>query len=414
MNIIALTFHYLKAKPLNTLSNVLLLSLGIAVITTLFLCMTQIQEKMEKNAQGIDLVVGAKGSPLQLILCNIFHVDFPTGNIKLIEAERIVKNKMIKEAIPIALGDSYLGYRIIGTNRRYPNLYNASLAHGAWWSNDLEAVIGANPAEQLGLKLGDKLSGSHGLVNDGDVHAEHQYVVTGILQRSNTVMDNLILCNIQSVWAMHEGEERVKALPAPDSSFKSSRLIPGVSASDTIREITSLLIKYRSPLAAIQLPRIINAQSNLQAASPAFETARLFSILGIGVDILTAFAYVIIFISALSIFIALFNSLKERKYDLAIMRSMGASRSKLFLLLLLEGCVLTAVGSLTGLVLSHSGLVIMTLTHEETQRVGISGFVFVSAESIIFMASIVLGAFCSLIPAWQAYRVDISKVLSSN
>jgi len=167
-------------------------------------------------------------------------------------------------------------------------------------------------------------------------------------------------------------------------------------------------------MGAIQLPRFVNQQSSMQAASPAFETPRLFSILGVGVDILMAFAYVLIFISALSIFIALYNSLKERRYDLAIMRSMGATRLKLVVTILSEGVLLTLLGSIIGLLLGHGVVMLMTAFVAETQKAGISGIVFYTEEWIILAGSLLLGVLCALIPAWQAYRTDISKVLAGN
>jgi len=193
-----------------------------------------------------------------------------------------------------------------------------------------------------------------------------------------------------------------------------SRLVPSVPVSDSVVEITSLLVLYRSPLAAVQLPRLVNSQTALQAASPAFESSRLFSILGVGIDVLLGFAYVLILISALSIFIALYNSLKERRYDLAIMRSMGASRSKLFTALLLEGGLLTLGGSLVGLLLGHGVLMLLSSLVEETSKAGITGLVFYGEEAIILGASLLLGLMCALIPAIQAYRTDISKVLAGN
>ncbi len=143
MNLLSLVVSYLKAKPLNTLLNIVLLALGIAVITILLLFSNQLKEKVSDNTKGIDLVVGAKGSPLQLILCNIFHIDFPTGNIKLYEADRLAKHRLVKSAIPLALGDSYQNFRIIGTNRQYTELYNAELASGDWWNADMEVVMGS-------------------------------------------------------------------------------------------------------------------------------------------------------------------------------------------------------------------------------------------------------------------------------
>lgn len=417
MSLFILVWNYLRARPLNTAINIVLLSLGIAVITILLLFNNQLEQKITENARGIDLVVGAKGSPLQLILCNIFHVDFPTGNIRLSEAEKISRNRLIKKAIPLALGDSYQSYRIVGTNKDYADLYKAELAQGDWWKANLEVVIGANVQEPTQLKLGDQFASAHGLTTDGHSHNDHLYIVKGIFKRTNTVLDNLILTNVESIWEMHEEhheEENAGVASSLDSTFNASRLVPSVSATDSVKELTSILIQYRSPLGAIQLPRFVNAQSSLQAASPAFETARLFSILGVGADILMGFAYVLIVISGLSIFIALYNSLKERRYDMAIMRSMGASRSRLFIAILMEGGILTLIGSIIGLLMGHGVLVILSVLLEETQKAGISGFIFYAQEWIILAGSLLLGLCCALIPAVQAYRTEISKVLAGN
>ena len=392
MNLFVLVWSYLKAKPLNTILNVLLLSMGIGVITTLLLFNNQFQEKISENSRGIDLVVGAKGSPLQLILCSVFHIDFPTGNIKLTEAEKLSKNRLVKKAIPMALGDSYQNFRIVGTDTAYTHLFDAKLENGKWWSKDLEVVVGSVAAETLQLKIGDTFASAHGLTNDGHAHDENLYQVVGILEPSHSVADNLLFTNIASIWRVHDLHD------VPDST----------------KEITSLLIRFRNPIAALQLPRMINTYTNMQAASPAFETARLFSILGVGVDVLLGLASTIIIVSALSIFIALYNSLKERRYDMAIMRSMGAGRSRLFTEVVMEGTALTLCGSVLGILLGHLLVFGFTTMVEEGARTGISGLVFYREELFVVIASVVLGVICSLIPAWQAYRTDIHKVLSGN
>lgn len=412
MSTVTLVWNYLKAKPLNTVLNIFLLALGIAVITVLLLFSKQLNEKISTNTKGIDLVVGAKGSPLQLILCNIFHIDFPTGNIKLNEAEQLSRHRLVKSAIPLALGDSYQNFRIIGTNRSYAELYYAEIDLGSWWVMNFEVVVGATAAKISKLKLGDSFSSAHGLVKEGQTH-ERMYIVKGILKPTHSVMDNLILTNVGSVWKVHEEhKDGIKKWIEGTKIINPSSLVPAVEAGDSTLEITSLLIKYRNPLAVIQLPRFINTQTNMQAASPAFETARLFSILGVGVDALMGFAYVLIFISGLSIFIALYNSLKERQYDLAIMRSMGASRGKLLFATILEGTILTVLGSLIGLVLGHMVLFLFTVLVSQSQSTGISALVFYPEEAFIFGGSFVLGIMCSLIPGFQAYRTDIHKVLA--
>ncbi|HBK88707.1 MAG: FtsX-like permease family protein [Cyclobacteriaceae bacterium] len=410
MNLFLLVWNYLKAKSLNTALNIFLLSLGISVITVLLLFNNQVQEKIASNAKGIDLVVGAKGSPLQLILSSIFHIDFPTGNIKLAEAERLRKHRLVKKAIPMALGDSYLGFRIVGTNHDYPAGYSASLEAGSWWEKTLDVTIGATVAEQAKLKIGDAFVSAHGLTTDGHAHEENLYLVRGIMARNNSVLDNLILTNIKSIWKVHD-----QLSPADTASQGGVyTLVPGLMTPDSLREITSLLIQYRNPLAVIQLPRYINSNSKLQAAAPAYETARLFSILGVGVDVLRGFAGVLILISGLSIFIALYNSLKERRYDLAIMRAMGARRRLLLLAIIFEGSLLSVLGSVLGLMMGHGVLLIFMHTVEASQKAGLQAFVFYQEEAWMLVSSIFLGILCSLLPALQAYRTDIHKVLAGN
>jgi putative ABC transport system permease protein len=416
MNVVVLVWSYLKSRPLNTVLNVILLSLGIAVITLLLLLNRQFEEKITNNARGIDLVVGAKGSPLQLILCNIFHIDFPTGNISLPEAEKIARSRFVKKAIPLALGDSYRSYRIVGTTSDYAALYGGQIDAGTWHNEPLEVTIGSNVAKLAGLSPGDEFASAHGLSEGGHDHDEHHYVVKGILKPTYSVLDNLILTRVESIWEMHEehGKDSTDSEPSLVDSVDQSILIPGIAANDSSKQITAMLIRYRSPMAAIQMPRTVNSQSSLQAASPAFESARLFSILGAGVDVLMAFGYVLVVISGLSIFIALYNSLKERKYDLAIMRSMGAGRPRLFISVLLEGGMLTLLGWVAGVLTGHGVVIILSMVLTEFNKTGISGWVFYQEEWIILVGSLLLGLLCALVPALQAYRTDISKVLAGN
>ena len=416
MNLFKLSWNYLKDKPLNTMLNILLMSLGIAIILVLILLSTQLEENLGKNKRGIDLVVGAKGSPLQLILANVYHIDFPTGNIKLDQAKGLTRNRLVKSAIPLALGDSYNGFRIVGTNHDYINLYQGEVADGKLWSYNLEATIGPNVAKRLGLKIGDEFFGSHGMSDTGMDHDEASYVVVGILEPSGSVLDNLIMTNIESVWAVHEhadgheheGEENDK------EKVLGSAYQTGLPEGDADDEITSLLIQYRSPMGAVQMPRMINSNTNMQAASPAFETQRLFSLLGIGVDLLRSFAYIIIVISGLSIFISLYNALKDRKYDLAIMRSLGASRVKLFVHVVLEGVIITVFGGLLGYVIGHGLTEALANSYEKSEEVGITGLIFVNQELYVLLIAVGVGIVASLIPAFSAYKTDISKVLADD
>lgn len=415
MNLLVLAWSYLRSKPFNTALNVILLSTGIGVITTLILFSRQFEEKTSSNSKGIDLVVGAKGSPLQLVLCNVFHIDFPTGNIKLYEGEAVASNRLVKKAIPLALGDSYQNFRIIGTDTSYTHLLGVDLHEGKWWHDNLEVVAGATVATTLHLKIGDTFVSAHGLTNDGDDHQENHYVVVGILAPSNTVADNLLFTNIQGIWHVHESHQvDSTGLEIQHEIKRPSRLVAGADLADSTKEITSMLIRFRNPIAALQLPRMINSNTKMQAASPAFESARLYSIVGVGVDVLVGIASTIIFMSALSIFIALYNSLKERRYDMAIMRSMGARRGRLFSLVILESIFLTGLGSVVGIALGHLVVAGFTTLVPAGAQTGFTAWVLYPTEAWLLLGSLALGVVCALIPAVQAYRTDIHKVLSGN
>ena len=402
MNIASVSFSYLRARPLSTLLNVLLLALGVATIILLLLATDQFEERMQRDARGIDLVVGATGSPLQIILSAIYHLDVPTGNIAYKQVQEIAKHRFVKKVIPLALGDSYRGFRIVGTTQDYVAHYGAKVGSGRLWDKPLEAVLGAEVAARTGHGLGTTFSGAHGLGDrGGQAHDEHPYVVVGILQRTGTVLDRLVIANYQSVWAVHAGHHDIKAVADIETQM-----------TDDEKEFTALLIQYASPLAAAILPRYINNNSDMQAASPAYETARLFNIVGVGVDVLRGFALVLMFSAGLSVFIALYNALNDRRYDLAVMRTLGAGPGRLLLLLLCEGFLLAALGAALGLVLGHALAEGLGRALQAAQQIEITGWAWVPAELWVVALALGVGVLAALLPAWRAYRTDIAGTLA--
>jgi putative ABC transport system permease protein len=400
VNLTTLSASYLRARPLNTVLSLVLLSLGVATIVLLLLVVSQLEERMHRDARGIDLVVGAKGSPMQLILSGIYHVDAPTGNIPLSSVEMLSSNKMVKRAIPLALGDSWKGYRIVGAPRGYPEHYGATLESGRLHDKPMEAVLGAEVAARTGVTVGGTFTGVHGLgAEGGSEHADAPYTVVGILNRTNSVLDRLVLTSIESVWQVHEEHQG----PEDEADRK---------ALEEAREVTVLLVQYASPLAAATLPRQINAQSELQAASPAYETARLFRIVGVGIEALRAFALVLIVAAGLSVFIALYNALEERRYDLAVMRTLGASRAKLFGLLMTEGVVLSLLGAMLGLALGHVLASALGAWLEATQHYPVSGREWRPEELWVVAVALGVGVLAAVLPAWRAYRTEVSRTLA--
>ena len=382
--------------------NIILVAFGVSILSILFLASTQISNKLEKNAKDIDLVVGAKGSPLQLILSSVYHIDYPTGNIPAKDAYKLMQNPMVKRAVPLALGDNYNGYRIVGTDSTFSNLYGLSIKKGSFWHKDLEVTLGNTVALTSGLKIGDFFFGAHGLTGNGDVHKQHAYQVKGILKPQGNITDNLILTNIGSVYKMHE-EKHVEG---------HSNISEGAKEIND-KQITALLIQYKSPMSVILFPRMVNQSTNMQAASPAMESARLFSLIGVGIDTLQWFAIFIMGIAALSIFISLYNAMKERKYDLAIMRCLGASKSKLFFLVMFEGVLVTFIGACLGLLIGHVALEVIG-AYQESSQAKLTGLTAVPQEVYLIWIGLFIGALASLIPAMQIYKVDIAETLTKN
>lgn len=420
MSPIKISWKGLWFKPLSSVLNIMLIAFGTGILTILLLASTQIGEKLDNNSKDIDLVVGAKGSPLQLILSSIYYIDFPTGNIPQKEAMELAHSPFVKRAVPLALGDNYEGIRIVGTDSNFVSVYKLSTQSGKFWKEDFEVTIGANVASGQHLKIGDTFFGAHGLTGSTDVHKTHAYKVAGILTPQGNVTDNLILTNISSVWKMHDDHEKEEAEEhhhdqdgKHEHHHDEAQQRPDQVATNEDREITALLIQYRSPMSVVMFPRMVNQSTSLQAASPAMESTRLFSLIGVGVDTLQWFAVLIMFIAAISVFINLYNSLKERSYDLAIMRTLGASRGQLFQMVIFEGVLLTLAGTVIGIALGHVVLQFIG-ANQESNQARLTGLIFLNKEIYLFVTGIAIGIFAAVIPAVQAYRSNISKILSKN
>jgi putative ABC transport system permease protein len=421
--LIKIAWKNLIDKKLNSFLCVLLMALGIGLISLLVILSRQFEEKFTKNISGIDMVVGAKGSPLQLILSSVYQVDNPTGNIPLNQVNALKRNPLVKEVIPMSMGDNYKGYRIVGTNEKYLKHFKTEFAEGKLFAEDLEVVIGAVAAENLGLKIGDDFHSAHGLDSEGETHDHEHFEVVGILEFNNSVVDNLILTSLSSVWAVHEhGEQETSndQLPMTNTQVDDEGLTEQEPQTSNFkletqnREITSALVKFRSPMGMMTIPRNINENSVMQAALPSIEVNRLFELLGVGVSTLRALALAIMLISGISVFVSLYNSLKERRYEMALMLSMGASRVQLFGMLLLEGLFLGVVGYVIGLLISRLGIWLVSKQVAESYHFDISQVSFQPEEGWLFLAAIGIGLLAAAIPSLGVYRLNISETLADD
>ena len=397
----------LLLSPLTSAVNVLLMALGTASIVLLLLVGSQLSATLSRDARGIDLVLGSTGSPIQLVLAAIYHADVPPGNIRLKEAKRWADDPRVMTAIPVSLGDSYRGYRIVGTTATYAALYGASLATGRFWSTALEAVAGSAVAQSAGLSPGSSFTGAHGLDAGSRRHESHPYRVVGVLEPTGTVVDRLILTSLESVWDLHP--EQASHRPDHDNEAEDEH---DHDQSNADREITAMLVRYRSPMAAMTLPREINAAGILQAAAPAIEISRILQLIGIGLDGLSAFSWVLILTAALSVFAALYGSLRARRGDLAILRCLGATRWELLVVVLLEGLLLSVFGIALGFLAGHGTMELLGGWLESTRGVALTGWTWIPVQTLLLFSLFGVGAVAGAIPAVQAYRTDVARTLA--
>ena len=394
MNIFKLSIKNIFNKALSSIITIALLALGIGIISLLLQLNSLIKDQMENNLRGIDMVVGAKGSPLQLILSSIYHIDSPTGNISLEDAEKINNNKMVGSSIKLLYGDNHKGYRIVGTEKKLIDLYNGELLQGKKWEKPYEVLVGFKVYKKLQIKLGDSLISSHGLRKTGQAHSDKTFKVTGILKSSNSVIDQLILTSPESVWNIHDIHDHEE-----ENEHKN-------------REITAMLIKFKSPMNIIQFPRQINENTNLQAAVPSYEISRLFKLFGFGIETLSYLAYLIIIVSGFSLFINLFNSMNDRKYEMALIRTLGASRLQLSAMIIFESLILTISGFVLGIMFSRFGLIFVSSLIDESINYNLSSIIILNEEYWFLVLSILIGLISAFIPVIQVYKLNISKILA--
>ncbi len=399
MKTIALAWRFLWARPLSAGLNVLLLSLGLGSLSFVLLASHQIDQAFERDLAGIDVVVGAKGSPMQLILSGVFHIDAPTGNIPLAAVKELEKHPQVAQLIPISLGDSFRGFRIVGTTPDYITHYKAEFAQGGVWTAPMQAVLGAQVAAQSGLKVGDRFAGSHGLGGGGDSHGQTPYVVSGVLAAGGSVLDRLVLTATESVWQVHEGDA---ALDADDRKVLEAE-----------RELTLALIQYRTPLAAVTFPRFVNSTTEMQAAAPALEITRLLNMIGVGTDVMRALAGVLLLTAGLSVFIALWSAVRERRADLALLRMLGAPPRKVAALLLCEALWLALLATLMGVLAGQELMAALAWFLQLDKSVLIGGLLWPVELWSVPALAVGVALLSALLPAYEAYRADVFELLQS-
>jgi len=378
----------LRQRPWQFALAVLLCGLGLAVAVAIVWLQSLLTEHAKRQAQGIDIVVGAKGSALQNVLAAVYQIDVPNGNITLRDVDALRRNPMVAKAIPIAMGDSVAGARIVGSTPDLLPFYGAELASGEWPQAPMDAAIGAAVGKRTGLKPGDYFSGVHGMGAGGEAHDGAPYRVTAVLKPSGRVIDQLVVTPIESVWAVHEGH-----------------------LAGTEPEATFALIQTTGPVAMATLPRMINSQTGMQAAVPALESARLLATFDWVALLVKAFATILLLAALASLLGALLQALARREADLALLRALGARRRTLAALIGGEALLLAVAASVLAGALTVAGVASL-------QAFALPGLAIDWPAGFLcwlggLMLALLLAVVASIPVLWRAHAIDMASQLSS-
>ena len=410
MGILSIVYKNIKQRSLSSLLTMFSIMLGVALVIAIIILRQESEEAFNQTATGYELIVGPKGSSLQLTLNTVYQIGVPIQNMPLNVYELLKNDKRVKLAIPYVLGDNYKDFRLIGTvpeifsEFEYKKGIRYRIDQGKIFENDFEAVIGSETSQRTGLKTGDTFTGSHGVdsYEGAEAHDEFNFKVTGILEKTFTPADRVIFVTMNSVWKIHDHEE--------DNQKDSAAL------SKNENTITSILLKLKNPVYFDLIRRQVNDNKyegiNAQAVMPVFEIKQLFDIIGNINSILLVIAYLVIFVAAISILVSLYNSMNERKRDIAIMRSLGATKFTILKIIVLEGALLSLSGSAAGILLGHIAVFFMKNKISDLAGIQISGTTFNIFELYILAGTLFLGILVSTIPALKAYKTDVAKNLN--
>ena len=400
MTMLQIVARSLRQHLISTLICAFSIALAGGLLLTVWVTQKQTKRAFTGLDGGYDAVLGARGSKLQLVLNAVFHLEESPGNLKVDDWQEIQKHPAVAQAIPLAMGDSFQGQRIVGTSLEYFEATQSAAggklkaaAKGRLFDPTArEAVVGSLAARKLGLIPGSIIHPMHGLGREGQAH-EEEYVVVGVLEPSNTPADRVIWIPLEGIQFM------------------------GGHSAEAEHELSAVLVKLKadSPTAGFLLDRQYNREgTKLTWAWPIGRVmAQLFDKIGWFDLVLRLVAWLVVLVSIASITAGIYNSMEQRRRDVAILRMLGAGRGFIFTSVTLEASAIAALGMAGAF--AFYGVVLTVIRAALQREVGISLEVWTPQSIFIWAPAtmIALAALAGMLPAWNACRVDVARTLSS-
>lgn len=396
------------SKKLRNFLTIFSILVSVMLIISVQNLTTQLKSNVIENAGAYDVLVGAPGSSIQLVLNTIFYYDAPIANINIDYYENLKKDSRVTSVVPIGMGDNYNGYKIIGTsNDFFTDKYK--IKNGELFKNNGEAVIGSTVAKVTGLKVGDKFSGMHGLTEEGGhEHGDFKYTVVGILEQTKTPSDTVIYTDIESLWTVHGLEKTEHSEGEEHNESEEHESMHGDSSENLV---TALLVKTTSLSNQVMVTNDLNKNNDVQAINPAATLRKLLVMLNAGEIVVTLVAYVSIFLSVIVLFTTMLSASIERRKDISILRALGANRKTVFKTILLETLIIAVIGAILGFIVSHIAIGILGNYTAVNYGINISGFSVQVGELFVLLGAIVLSIIAGMIPAVMVYKTDATKYL---
>ncbi len=388
------------------------MGLGVALVVAVLVIHAVVHQSFHRGGEGYDLLVGAKGSPLQLVLNSAYYLSEPIENIPYSYYEEFVHGRFageVETAVPICMGHSYKGYRVVGTTPemfselKYLGGRSYEFAEGENFKseNPFDAVIGATVARKIGLGVGGTFKAVHGVPEQGGHVHKQNFTVVGVLKHTGTPNDRALFVNMEGFYRIHaeEGDHAHEHEHAHEH-----------------RQVTAVLVCIDQSRPGLErvVAKQINQDTVAQAAVPSYVIADLFEgIIGNVQLVLLIMAVLIVVVAGIGIMVSIYNSMSDRRHEIAVMRALGASRLIVMVVILLESILLSLGGGVLGLLLGHGLIWALGPMIAEQTGVNVGALHFQMIELILIPGLIVLASLCGYLPAVAAYRTDVARSLTA-
>ena len=408
--LLKLTFNSLYARLLTVGMTVFAISLSLMLYMSVEKLRTSAYTSFTDTISQTDLIVGARTSSVQLLLYSVFRIGNATNNITWESYEDVINKKEVAWSVPISLGDSHKGFRVMGTNSEFFKRYkfrggqSIKLEQGNNLDDLYDVIIGAGVAEKLNYSVGTPLIVSHGLQSFSD-HDDQPFKVSGILAKTGTPVDNTVIVSLEAIEAIHVDWSTGAKIPGqitPVEEIRQMDLSP--------KNITAALIGVNSKLQIFQLQRWINEypEESLSSILPGVALQELWRIVGVVENLLLGISVTVIFTTLIGMTAIIFSSLNERRREMAIWRAMGASPKVVIGLLMLEAFIISVMSIIVSTVMLFLTLYVLQPWIDNTYGILVNIEMLAVKDIYIFMLFIIAASLVSLIPAIRAYWFSIN------